>query len=153
MITLQDYYMGRDVAYPDEMTDAIRAAAQVIVNRANILLTLFYERNPSTLRRRVRSGWRPAAVNLRTPGAAPASKHLSGEAIDIEDDDGTLALWCADRGDILESFEVWMERPEATPSWCHWQSVPPKSGARYFWPSQAAYAEFVASGNSPMVAA
>ena len=153
MITLRDYYMGRNESHRGELTDQIAANAQTIVNRANILLTMFYEANPQAARRNVRSGWRPAAVNAGTPNAAAHSKHLTAEAIDVEDNDRELAKWCAAKTKVLEAFEVWMERPEATPTWCHWQSGPPGSGVRYFWPNQTAYAAFQASGAAPMVAA
>lgn len=132
MITLADFYMGRDKTYASELTDAMRANAQVTVDRANLLLSKFYAANPSTHKRGVNSGWRPADINGYTPGAATHSKHMTCQAIDIEDKDGLLKSWTTD--DILAECQLWREAPQSTPSWQHCQIVAPGSGKRTFIP-------------------
>lgn len=128
MITLADYYAGRDRRFPDELTDEKRANAEEMVEKANELLQRFGET------RKVNSGWRPAAINNATIGAAPKSKHMTCEAIDLEDKDGTLDAWCLENLDVLQEIGLWMESPEATPDWCHLQITPPRSGNRVFKP-------------------
>lgn len=128
MITPEDYYMGRDQLYPDELTDELEENAKVTVDRANDLL----ER--AGMQRGVNSGWRPAAVNAGIKNAAKKSKHMQCLAIDINDDDGTLDAWCMKNLDVLEEIGLWLEHPSATPRWCHVQIVPPRSGNRVFYP-------------------
>lgn len=134
MITLADYWMGRDAAYPDQLSDDIRAAASETVARANLLLSAYRSMTKDDEVRRVNSGWRPASVNAATPNAAPRSKHMSAQAIDIADPEGDLDEWCMDNQEVLQSIGLWQEHPGATKGWCHVQIVPPKSGKRVFFP-------------------
>jgi hypothetical protein len=134
MITLKDYWMGRDAEYAHELTDEIRANAQVTVERANLLLTAFTIATNDTEQRHVNSGWRPPAVNAVTPGAAPKSKHMTGQAIDIADPEGDLDQYCLDHLLVLQKIGLWLEDPSSTKGWCHVQCVPPKSMKRVFYP-------------------
>ena len=134
MITLTDYWMGRDKEFADELTDAIRDNASWTVARANMLLMAFKADKPDWEARHVTSGWRPARVNASTPGAAQRSKHMTGEAIDIADPEGDLDEWCLAHPQDLEHIGLWQEHPSATKGWCHVQIVPPKSGKRVFYP-------------------
>lgn len=128
MITLEDYFMGRDVEYAEELTDELRDNARETVERANALLAR------AGLDRSVNSGWRPAAVNATVPNAAKRSKHMQCLAIDLDDDDGALDAWCMAHLDVLKEIGLWLEHPSATPRWCHLQIVPPRSGNRVFYP-------------------
>ena len=126
MLTTAEYYMGRDKKYP--ITDELRANADELVHKVNMLLDRFGES------RRVTSGWRPPQVNAMTPGAAKRSLHMTCEAVDLEDEDGQLDDWCIEHPEILQEIGLWMESPAATKGWTHLQIVPPKSGKRVFWP-------------------
>ena len=128
MISRDDYFAGRDKQYPDDWTQEIEDQAAVTVKRANQLLTAFGEE------RGVNSGWRPPEVNATTPGAAPFSRHMTGQAIDIHDPEGDLDQWCLDHPDVLTSIGLWQEQPASTKGWTHVQVIPPKSGNRVFWP-------------------
>ncbi len=128
MITYTDYFRGRDAQYPAECTPEVKDNAEVTRSRANALLAQFGED------RDVTSGWRPAAVNAATPGAAVMSRHLTGEAIDIYDPEGDLDEWCLAHLEVLEKLNLWMEHPASTKGWCHLQTAPPKSGNRVFYP-------------------
>ncbi len=134
MITLTDYWQGRDKAYPDELTDQIRANASETVARANLLISSYRMLTKDTEHRKVASGWRPALVNAATPGAAPRSKHMTGQAIDISDPEGDLKQWCMDNEEVLATVGLWMEHASACKGWLHVQIVPPKSGKRVFYP-------------------
>lgn len=123
-ITMKDFWMGRDVRWPP--TEEMRKDAEEIVRRANLLLEAFGEF------RTVRSGYRPPAVNAVTPGASLHSKHLTCQAIDIEDHDGSLDAWCLEHSSILASLGLWQESPKNTPTWAHVQSIAPASGHRVF---------------------
>ena len=131
MITLEQYWMGRDVEYAADLTQEIRANAQVTVDRVNTLL----ERANAGSTHTVRSGWRPWTLNAATPGASTTSKHLSGSAVDIADNDRYLADWCAANQVDLVVAELWCEDFRYTPTWVHFQIVPPKSGKRIYIPS------------------
>ena len=128
MINLADYYMGRDRKYPDELTDEKRANAEETVDKINQLLAEFGEE------RKVNSGWRPAAINGSTPGAAKKSKHMTCEACDLDDPDGDLDEWAMANPEILQEIGLWQEHPASTKNWAHFQIIPPKSGNRTFYP-------------------
>jgi hypothetical protein len=144
MITLEQYWMGRDLEYAHELTGGIRAAAEELVGKVNLLLN-FAEADGVTpgfdqvTGTHVASGWRPAAVNERTSNAAAASRHLTGQAVDLQDTpDRALAAWCLANLPDLKNCGLWMERPMWTGGrdpWVHLQSVPPRSGRRVFIPS------------------
>ena len=134
MITISDYFMGRDKAYPDLVTNELKAAASETVARANLLISAYNSMSKDEEPRRVNSGWRPPSVNAATPGAAPRSKHMTGHAIDISDPEGDLDEWCLEHPDVLQTIGLWMEHPSATKGWCHVQVLPPKSGKRCFYP-------------------
>lgn len=137
MITLEQFWNGRDRAFAKDLTATVRLNAVETLYRANRLLTEFKIQRPeSTCERLCNSGWRPLSVNVATTGAARLSRHLTGEAIDISDRDGNLDAWCLTEAgqEALERLKLWLECPTATPGWCHVQTVPPKSGNRVFRP-------------------
>lgn len=61
------------------------------------------------------------------------SKHLIGQAVDISDPDGSLYDWCVIHEVVLEHIELWCEVKDDQKR-VHFQSVPPKSGKRFFIP-------------------
>lgn len=141
MITLADYWMGRDAQYPAALTAATIDNATLLLGRANLLLSWAYAEHitPALDARtgnHIASGWRPPAINDATSNAAAKSKHITGEAIDLRDH-GTrdLARWCLKNLDALEEIGLWMEDPQWTPSWVHLQIVPPGSRRRVYCPS------------------
>lgn len=136
MISLADFYKGRDTQYAAELTLDIEANAVITVNRVNELLAAFYESNPNEAERTVNSGWRPPEVNATVRGSAQHSRHMTGEACDLSDDDEQLDYWLLqpDGQDALKRIALWMEHPSATPRWAHVQIVPPASGNRVFLP-------------------
>jgi len=140
MITMEQYWMGRDEKYPLALDTQTRRNAAVTVDLANRMLviakTYGYTRheNPNGYGE-VSSGWRPPAVNAATPGASRTSKHMTGQAIDIYDPDNWLDRWClSPLHGTLGLLGLWLEHPDSTPGWCHIQTVPPASGNRVFRP-------------------
>lgn len=129
VITLADYFMGRDASHGTELTTELRVNAHAIVERANALLVL-----SRAAVGHVNSGWRPQSINASIPNASPRSRHLTCQAIDLRDADGSLDAWCMSHLDALEALALWLEHPNATPGWCHVQTVPPRSGRRVFEP-------------------
>lgn len=127
-ITLAQYFMGRDAEHAVELTEGLRRNASVMVARANALL------RHACVACAVNSGWRPRAVNAQVPNASPRSRHVTCEAIDLDDPDGRLDAWCMANLHVLEAIGLWLEHPAATPGWCHLQIVPPRSGRRVFEP-------------------
>ncbi len=141
IITLGDYWMGRDREYPTAMSPDLEHSAQITVDLTNQLLLKAGEAgvrvpvNPRT-GSRLTSGWRPPTLNAKTPGAAINSKHMTGQASDVYDPDGDLDDWLmSDAGQqVLVQLGLWMEHPSATKGWAHLQTVPPRSGRRVFYP-------------------
>jgi hypothetical protein len=137
MITLTQYWMGRDRTYAAQLTAAIRVDAEETVHRANLLLARFAQSNPDNRSARgVSSGWRPPEVNAATAGAAKKSNHMLGRAVDLADADGALDAWLMTPPGqtALADIGLWLEHPSSTPRWCHVQTVPPGSGRRVFYP-------------------
>lgn len=127
-LKLGDYYMGRDKLHREELTRELRSNARETLRRVNRLL------RRAGILTSVSSGWRPAAVNARIPGAAKGSRHILCLAIDLNDRDGALDAWCMANPAVLEELGLWLEHPAATPGWCHLQTCPPRSGNRVFEP-------------------
>lgn len=65
---------------------------------------------------------------------APHSNHKEGLAVDRWDPLNKIDAWCMNHLDKLEECCIWIEHPDSTPGWSHWQCVPPKSGKRVFNP-------------------
>ena len=124
MITEDEYLMGRAEQYP--IDGQLSANCADIVAKANRLMIA------SRYCRGVRSGYRPAAINAQVPHASATSKHMTCQAVDLEDNDGKLKSWCMQNLGVLVTIGLWMESPEFTSTWCHLQTVPPKSGNRIF---------------------
>lgn len=126
MITDKGFWKGRDVAYKAELTAEIKSNAKEVIRRVNLLLAR------AAVTADASSGWRPASVNANAGGAAK-SKHMLGQAIDVQDSSKVLQKWCMVNQHVLEELGLWMEHPRDTPTWCHLQSVPPRSGNRVFY--------------------
>jgi len=139
MITLEDYWMGRDKDYSLALSVQTRKNALMTVEVVNQFLqaaelagiTEYY--HPRT-RSQVSSGWRPPAINSATAGASPTSHHMSGLAVDLYDPAGELDKFAMSNIDLLEDLGLWLEHPSATIGWCHLQLKPPRSGRRVFYP-------------------
>ena len=61
------------------------------------------------------------------------SNHLIGRAVDISDPDGRLMNWVLSNIPFMEKTGLWMEEPDSIPR-VHFQTIPPKSGKRFFKP-------------------
>lgn len=140
LITLDEYWMGRDKTHKSDLTHVIIANATRTVAAANKLLAIIAQSWDVDLdihpvnKSLVSSGWRPPAINAGVPGAAVRSKHMTGDAVDIYDPDGDIDEWCLDNLKHLESCGIWLEHPAATKGWSHWQTIPPRSKNRVFYP-------------------
>lgn len=141
MIIQSDYLMGRDKHYPDELTVEVTDNIAELLGRVNLLLSWAYKDGvrpalDKVTGTHIASGWRPIAINDATANAASHSKHTTGQGIDLRDN-GTrdLAQWCLDNAEDLAEVGIWMERPQWTPTWVHWQTVPPGSRRRFYVPS------------------
>jgi hypothetical protein len=139
VITLEDYWMGRDVGYRHELTETIATNAAVTVARVNRMLAavaaygLHTECKPGS-HSPVASGWRPVEINARVPAAVPDSPHISGAACDLYDPHNALDAWCVAHAGVLGELELWLEHPDYTEGWCHVQIVAPRCGSRVFRP-------------------
>lgn len=140
-ITLADYWMGRDTIYPEDCTMEVKANAEKTVKLVNSLLAVMeaegmkLEAHPVS-QSLVSSGWRPPMINRQVKGAAPKSKHMTGEAVDLYDPEGDIDnfLISGQGQRVLASLGLYIENPACTKSWSHVQTVPPRSGMRVFFP-------------------
>lgn len=127
-ISLADYLSNVPRQYMPDFTDELRSNAMNLLTRVNRFMAKFGQF------RKVNSGWRPPAYNATVPNAAPRSKHMTCQAIDIYDPEGDLDQFVLDNQKLMEACGLWAEHPAATKGWCHLQSVPPLSGRRIFYP-------------------
>lgn len=132
MISMQELTMGRDQRYPKDFTKEVQANLKVLHEKINIVREKFGK--PMI----VSSGWRSPEINASTPGAAKASKHLVGLAVDIYDKDGVLWKWVIENLQLMQDLALYIEDKRFTNTWVHFQIGPPKSGKRIFKPSSAA---------------
>jgi hypothetical protein len=111
-----------------EITPEIEANLDVLIERLSQVRDAWGK--PMT----VTSGLRSQADQARINPLAPKSNHLIGAAADILDEDGSLKKWVGDNLPLMEHIGLWFEAFESTPTWCHMQIFPPKSGKRIFIP-------------------
>jgi len=131
MISKDEMLMGRDKQFPDAYT-------QQISDNLDKFLAIFNQvRAAYGQPMRVNSGWRPAAINEATSNAAKGSNHLWGLAVDIADPDGSLWKWTLFNLDLMQKLGIYMEDKRWTPTWVHYQIVPPGSKKRIYIPSAA----------------
>lgn len=137
MITLTDYWMGRNETHADECTIDIQDNAKFTVDAVNPLLDAFF--NDTGIILAVASGWRPKSVNDATSNAAQFSKHITAQAVDIRDTEARdLANWVALNIPKLAECNLYCERFEWTGGehpWVHFSPCAPKSQKRFYIPS------------------
>jgi Peptidase M15 len=119
VITLEQYFMGRDKLYPQELTQEIIDNATILLEKVNAILVSLKVKKAE-----VSSGWRPAAINSQTKNAAKKSLHMVGKAIDIKDDASqTLANKVVSNPELLKNLGLWLEDPASTKgkntNWVH----------------------------------
>jgi uncharacterized protein YcbK (DUF882 family) len=124
-IKREEILMGRDKAHP--LTEDFEK------NLENLLIAVNKVREAYGKPLIVSSGYRPAAFNSKA-GGAKLSAHLTCEAVDFRDVDGSFAKWCLQNIKILVQNGLYMEEPAHTKGWVHLQIRPTRSGRRVFLP-------------------
>lgn len=132
MVSMDELVKGRDKQFPNEFTDEIKSNLEDLLGVINEVRARYGK--PMT----VTSGWRPAAINAATPGAAKNSAHCLGLAVDISDTTGELWSWVLANLDLMQSLGIFLEDRRWTPTWVHFGLKKPLSGKRIFVPSTAA---------------
>ena len=104
MLTLEDYF-GR-VSHIEAPSAHVRENAVELLDRVSALLAdcVLIE---SAMNPVVNSGWRPASYNATIANAAPRSRHITGEAIDLADPDGDLDDFLFNNPQILSRHALW----------------------------------------------
>ena len=87
----------------------------------------------------ITSGVRSIDDQTRIDGSAGrkprvGSMHIRAAACDVWDRDKWLWGWCMDNLQFLIDLGVYLEDKTATPTWTHFQILPPGSGNRVFRP-------------------
>lgn len=115
-------------------------------NLEELLVKLNHLRSAYGKPLRVTSGYRSmqrhlaiyAAKGITDQSKIPMqSRHLYGFSADlvpIEDDIKHLHDWINQNVKLMEEIGLYFEAFEYSPQWLHCQSVPPKSGKRFFKP-------------------
>ena len=111
-----------------EILDDILRNIQDLICAANKCMSLYGKQFVVT------SGLRSEEDQERINPKAMHSKHLTGQAVDVEDKDGALAAWISKHLDKMEQYGLWFEDFGHTHGWVHMQCCPPKSGRRVFIP-------------------
>lgn len=111
-----------------KLPDDIEANLQKLLEKINLVRALY---NKPMI---VTSGVRTEEEQQRINPNAPHSYHINGEAVDIADPSRELKTWVKSHICDMETIGFWFEDFSATPTWVHFQIVPPKSGNRFFIP-------------------
>lgn len=132
MISMNEILMGR--AKLEDLDAEIQKNLNELLIRINKLRTAYGK--PL----KVNDGYRRPEDTPKN-GAAK-SKHLLGQAIDLDDDDTAfLWKWVQSNLQLMKDIGLWMEDPRYTHgkigTWMHFQIVAPASGKRIFIPSAA----------------
>lgn len=130
-ITKENLLMERDKQYPQDYTEEISQ------NLDKLLIIINKIQDAYGKKFKINSGWRPPSINENTPGAAAKSRHMIGLAVDIADTDGAIMNWVLNNLALMKELGVYLEDWRWTPTWTHFQIVPPKSGNRILIPSTA----------------
>lgn len=114
-ISPQEILQGREVEYP--LSPELRSNLDKLLVAVNKLRA--YYGKPLF----VSSGYRPGKYNVKAGGSSKSS-HLSCEAVDFHDVSRELTKFLISRLDVLEDCGLYMESPDATPTWVHVQIRP-----------------------------
>lgn len=116
IISIDQYFMGRlDYEnHPDILTNA-----EILLNKINLLL----QNAPFTVS--LRSGYRSPEINKKA-GGSKKSSHMTGEGIDIADNDGIIKRWIKNNFVKVTNLDLFQEHPDHTPTWVHLQTRPTK---------------------------
>ena len=118
-----DQLLMRDV---DNRATEFPPTMQMLMNADKLLKWVNALQELMGIQFTVSSGYRPDHYNTAAGGAAH-SPHLTCEAIDLHDSDGSIKHKLQSNVHILEEYQLYMEMPSHTPSWCHLQTRPTKS--------------------------
>jgi uncharacterized protein YcbK (DUF882 family) len=118
MISRSEVLMGRDKDAPLD--------AEQEKNLEELLIALNKLRKAYGKPMIVSSGYRPPSVN-KAVGGAKKSSHMSCQACDFKDSDGSLADWCLKNLDVLIDCGLYLESPAHTIGWVHVQTRPTKN--------------------------
>jgi uncharacterized protein YcbK (DUF882 family) len=110
MILPRDYLMGRDKIYPINLNQAL--------NMANLLSRVNHLIGSLKIDAHLSSGYRPGHFNKAAGGSA-RSGHLTCEAIDLIDHDGSVGQMLRNNVKLLEEYGLFLENPEFTKTWVH----------------------------------
>jgi hypothetical protein len=127
-LSLESYIGDKFPEYQAEWTPKHERSAKALLKRVKKAMLILSVDKPV-----INSGWRPAAYNKKI-GGARKSHHIKAKAIDIGDRDKRIASILCQRPQILDHCDLWIEHPDHTPTWVHFQSRPPRSGKRIFIP-------------------
>ncbi len=110
---------------------------EIDANLADLLVKLNKVRaaygKPMIITSGLRSDERQAQLIAAGKSTAVKSNHLKGLAVDIADD-GKIKPWIMANMKLMEDLGLYFEDFSATKTWIHVQTVPPKSGRRFFIP-------------------
>lgn len=115
-IDLAMYLMGRDKQYPP--SDILLQNAAILILRVNNLLLDLPEHVQPT---HITSGYRPGHYNAKF---SPRSAHTTCQAVDLHDPKQLLSGHLNTNQDLLIAYELFMEDPRYTATWCHLQIRP-----------------------------
>lgn len=113
-------------------TPEIDANLNILLERINRVRDAFNK--PMIITSGLRSQEQQQALIASGKSNAPHSKHLNGEACDVDDPNGELKSWVMANLSIIENIGLWMEDFNHCSNWIHFQIVAPNSGNRFFIP-------------------
>ena len=136
MLTL-DVYFKHKKQYEKEFNQEIFNNGLLLLQKVDQLIEILSVNNMFFTEKEgniISSGWRPVSYNSKVKNAAKKSNHTLGKAIDLYDANNKVGKYLLKNKKHLEELGLYCEHPDATPGWLHIQTVPPRSGNRFFYP-------------------
>lgn len=113
-------------------TPEIDANLQILYSRINQVRQAYNK--PMIVTSGLRSEAQQQQLIADGKSNASKSKHLTGQAVDIQDKDEELRKWVERNIKLMEEIGFWFEDFNHTKGWIHFQSISPRSGKRIFIP-------------------
>lgn len=121
MISREEYLQGKDLPANLE-ANLIESLRRWNLFRALYGLPMIVDSGFRTMEDHLRIYRQKLGTHFDISKVPMNSAHLSAQACDFADADGSLKNWIASNPGVLESCDLYMEDPASTPSWVHLQS-------------------------------
>jgi hypothetical protein len=147
MLIIEDYLKNQQTGVIQKCSDDLMKNATDLLEKVNSLLIELQYFNTDAIeidnlqlieyidKAIITSGYRDAKYNQMI-GGSNNSAHSTCQAVDLSDKEGILRKMILNNISLLKKYELYMEHPRYTKTWCHLSTRRTKSGLIVFIPYQ-----------------